>query len=279
VTVSPRPAGTAGAPEVLNRPWGIAVAANGEVLIADIGESAIQRAGADGRFLPPHAAASLNQANALAVDAKGVIYVADTWNHRIVRLSPDGVPMGDLPTPREGMYAPRDVAVSPEGDVFVANTGRSRIERYAATGAMSGWGIQGSGKGEFSEPLALALSGREVFIADFGNARIQVFSYDGRFLRSWPVPAWKDASTGFRPAVVVFRDRVYVTDPTGGTILMYSKRGQDLGKLESPELQQPCGLAVSAEGTLFVSNFGSGTIAAVSLVPGGQPGLWRYAPR
>ncbi|WP_228856450.1 6-bladed beta-propeller [Desulfomarina profundi] len=45
------------------------------------------------------------------------------------------------------------------------------------------WGQQGSAQGQFNNPIGIAIAGREIFISDTGNNRIQVFDLDGKFLR------------------------------------------------------------------------------------------------
>jgi DNA-binding beta-propeller fold protein YncE/lysophospholipase L1-like esterase len=253
--------------DLLNRPLGMALAPDGGLAIADANADAIRRVTPDGRFVARSENVGLQQPNDAAFDAQGVMYVADTWHHRVTRFAADGAALGDLPKPADGggYYAPRAVAVAPEGDVFVANTGRSRIERYDAHGKGSGWGKSGKAEGEFQEALSLLVFGGEVYVADYGNARVQVFTYDGRFLRSFAVPAWKGASTAYRPAMVCFRDRLYLSDTAGGAILIYSRRGEALGRITSPVLAEPTGLAVGKDGTLYVANLGNGQVAAIDL--------------
>lgn len=260
-----RPVGSPRVPEILNLPDGIAVTAGGEVLIADANEGTIERAGPDGTFRTSFGTTAYKVPNAVAVDAQGIVYVADTWSHRVVRLSPEGALLGELSVP-SGFYAPRDVAVARGGDVFVANTGRSRIERYDSSQRhVTGWGEHGSADGQFQEPLGVAVGGHELYVADYGNARIQVFNFDGRFLRSWPVAAWKGASISNRPALVVDGDRVYVSDPVGDAVLVFSTRGEARPSLKSPELKGPTGLALSNDGMLYVANVGTGAIARIRL--------------
>jgi sugar lactone lactonase YvrE/lysophospholipase L1-like esterase len=272
-------ANTGRLPELLNRPLGVAVAPNGELLIVDGNENAIQRVSPDGHFLGHLGTVAFKQPNGLAFAGNGTVYVADTWNQRVVRLSADGTPIDDLPAaPDGGFYAPRDVAIAPEGDVFVANTGRSRIERYDGGGKITNWGKAGEGNGEFHEPLGVLVAGREVYVADYGNARIQVFSYEGRLLRSFAVSAWQKASMGYRPAMAFFRDRLYVSDTQGSSILIYGRRGEERGRLRAPEIVEPTGLAISKSGTLYIANQGNGMVAAVDLTAKGELAVRPFAP-
>jgi DNA-binding beta-propeller fold protein YncE len=163
--------------------------------------------------------------------------------------------------------------------VFVVNTGRSRVDRYDAAGGRTSWGRNGSGNGEFLEPLGVLVEGGEVYVVDYGNARIQVFDYAGRFRRSWTVEPWKGAPITYRPGIVSFRDRLYASDPAGNAILVYSRRGEARGRIVSPELQEPSGLAVSKEGRLYAVNLGNGMVVSVDLAAPGDPVVSRFAPR
>ena len=50
---------------------------------------------------------------------------------------------------------------------------------------MRTWGSQGAAQGQLNYPIGVAVSAGEVFVADCGNDRIQVFRLDGTFVRTW----------------------------------------------------------------------------------------------
>lgn len=91
-------------------------------------------------------ARSLRGPTAVAVDPRGRVWVADTGNHRVLRF-PKGTTTADLVlgqpsfeaiaapvvTSDRTLYLPSGVAVGGTGDVYVADTGASRILRYAPT--------------------------------------------------------------------------------------------------------------------------------------------------
>jgi sugar lactone lactonase YvrE/lysophospholipase L1-like esterase len=268
-------------PELLNRPQGVAVnPQDGGLLVADENENAIVRVSPQGRFEGRFGKTVLKQPNNMAFDGKGGVYIADTWNQRVAHLAADGSSIEDLRPPTDGgFYAPRDVAVAPEGDVFVANTGRARIERYDGRGNMTHWGEAGDGKSQFHEPLGLAIASREVYVVDYGNARIQVFTYEGRLVRSFTVKPWIKASMGFRPGIAIYRDRLYLSDGPNSAILIYSLKGEEVGQIHAPEIIEPSGLAVAKSGTLYITNLGTGMVAAVNLNATGQLAVAPFAPK
>ncbi|WP_320668711.1 NHL repeat-containing protein [Patulibacter defluvii] len=92
---------------------------------------------------------------------------------------------------------PNDVAVDGRGNVFVADAGNDRIQRFGESGAVTGgWGQTGTGKGQFRNPAAVAVDrSGDVWVLDGGlisplsvPLRLQRFSADGRFRESVAVP-------------------------------------------------------------------------------------------
>ena len=78
------------------------------------------------------------------------------------------------------------MAVAPNGTVYVADYGNSRIQYFTADGDLLGmWGKNGTAEGLFNKPNGVAIDGLgRVFIADDFNNRVQVFTADGQFLAS-----------------------------------------------------------------------------------------------
>jgi RHS repeat-associated protein len=81
--------------------------------------------------------------------------------------------------------APGGVAVDASGNVWVADTGNNRIEKFAQSGAfIAAYGSSGSGNGEFNKPTGLAIDPAtgKVYVADSANNRVQVFDSEGKYL-------------------------------------------------------------------------------------------------
>jgi peptidylamidoglycolate lyase len=162
----------------------------------------------EGLFVMPHS---------LTVDHEDDIWVTDVGLHQVLKLSPDGrilLAIGIAGVPGDGathFALPTDVAVLPDGDFYVSDGyGNARVARFSATGGFLGdFGSRGHGPGQLDLPHAIALDrdGR-IYVADRGNARLQVFDGAGRWLATW-----KSEDLGRPYGVAIGGDgRVYVAD-------------------------------------------------------------------
>jgi DNA-binding beta-propeller fold protein YncE len=109
---------------------------------------------------------------------------------RVVQFTLDGRITAQLEQPpldeyAEGTYAPTDTAVdTASGDVWIADGyGQSLVHRFDGDGRYIS-SISGTeGGGRFNCPHSVLIIGSELYIADRGNARIQVYGLDGSFHR------------------------------------------------------------------------------------------------
>ena len=115
-----------------------------------------------------------------------------TRGHQVYKFSPDGKLLmtlgkkGGAAEP-DYFYAPNDVVVAPDGDIFVSEghgAGNDRILKFTPDGTfIKSWGKRGTGPGEFDQPHALAFDSKgRLFVGDRNNNRIQIFDQEGHFL-------------------------------------------------------------------------------------------------
>jgi len=133
-------------------------------------------------------------AHGLEVDDQDNIWVTDTGRHQVMKFDHDGnllMAVGEEGVPgwdETHFNQPTDVAVTPNGDFYVADGyGNNRVAKFSADGTfLFEWGERGSSAGQFDLPHGIARDNEgRIYVADRSNKRIQVFDADGRFLRQW----------------------------------------------------------------------------------------------
>ena len=179
----------------------------------------------------------------------GTLYVADSRNHRIQHLAPDGTVLqawgtfadqaaGDAPGGT--FYEPWDVALGRDGSVYVSDTWNHRIQKFTADGQfITMWGYFGQGEAPdaFWGPrgLAVDIEGR-LYVMDTGNKRIVIFDPDGNFISQYGTAGF-DLGQFDEPVGIAIDSNynVFITDTWNQRIqvLSASSTGQFLIPLRS----------------------------------------------
>lgn len=243
-----------------------------------------ERGFADG----PGSKARFSDPFAVAIDATGALYVADAGEtNRVRKITPDG-----RTTTLPGAFdTPSGLAVDRKGNVYVADTGANVIRKIGRDGAvttLAGDGTAGfrdgpAGRARFNGPIGVAVGADgAVYVADTYNDRIRLITPDGQVttLAGGDAPGFAD---GQGAAAAFDTPCGLALDPAGA--LLIADTGNDAIRRLSPDgavvtlaraapedrnavLRGPIGLAVTADGHVYIASFRRGRILAMS--PNGE---------
>ena len=180
---------------------------------------------ADGTFVREigHGLYAWSFAHAVKVDAKDNIWVTDKGSDQVVRFDPQGRvtmvfgrkqeasdesteplkhPKPPLP-PVDGMFRQvTDIAFDKAGNGYISDGYiNSRVAKVSKDGEwLTSWGTPGDGPGQLNTPHSIATDAQDnVYVADRGNRRIQVFDTQGKLLRQITIDVAYD--TNAKPAI------------------------------------------------------------------------------
>jgi trimeric autotransporter adhesin len=257
----------------LNKPLGVAVDSAGNLYIADTGNNHIRKVTPEGIIITVAGngasgfsgdgglatAAKLNKPLGVAVDSAGNLYIADTGNNLIRKVTPAGIIStvagpgtfdliginGDGGLATKTPIFPAGVAIDSAGNLYIAENNRIRkvtpagiISTVAGDGTV---GFSGDGGPATAAQLTAAQlkaakgvvvdSAGNLYIADSGNNRIRKVSSEG----------------------------IISTVAGGGTGGL-----GDGGAATAAQLYSPAGVAVDSAGNLYIADSGNNRIRKVS---------------
>ena len=260
-------------------------------------------------------AARLSSPHGVATDAQGSIYIADTDNNRIRRVSPDGrisTVAGDGtaesggrgdggPAIAASLSSPEGVFVDRQGNLYIADTSNNRVRKVTPDGKIvTIAGIPGSGgfsgdggpatAARLSRPNCLTMDAQGVlYIVDSHNHRVRKVTPDGKISTvagngssgfggdGGPATA---ASLSMPSGVAIDKQgAIYIGDTYNNRVLKVTPDGRittvagsgasgysgDVGPATAARLSWPCGVAIDQEGNLFIVDSFNNRVRKVGL--------------
>jgi len=284
-------------------PVDVAADSSGNFWVVDPAQNRLQEFDSTGKWLRNAGAAGsgagkLSLPRAAATDSKGNVWVADTGNNRIVEFSEKGefvLTFGtnvnktkvdaagteaekNLCTAASGnvcqaatvgslagqLKFPKGIALTSSGNVWVADTGNSRIEKFGPTGnlinLLNGNGTSG---GLMKEPAGIAVApDASIWVADTGNNRIEQWNSSLSLVRV----VGKEGSGGgeFKAPVAIEADssgNIWVGDQKNNRVEEFGEGGRYLGQFGANgsgkfSFSTGAGIAVDATGNIWVADPG-----------------------
>jgi hypothetical protein len=259
----------------------------------------------------------LAYAHSVRFDRYDNLWVVDKAANTVIKFNPEGLVTLNLGRRPEGPDEPEyfnarkvaqnpprhvdnyfngstDVTWDPQDNIYVSDGySNSRIAKFDKHGNwIKSWGSRGTANGQFNTPHNIAADrDGNIYVADRGNGRIQVFDGDGNFQRlillnvpydktRHPVlgnaaanppdntQPWALCMTNTTPQYLYVADqepgRIYKVNPKDGKILGWlGESGHDLGQFNWMH-----GIACPSENTLFVADMNNWRVVKVTLKAG-----------
>ena len=285
------------------QPTGVALDASGNIYVADHSNHLIRKititgtvttlagSGIAGYADGTGTAAQFEGPFGVALDADGNVYVADTFNHRIRKITPAGIVstvagsgvygFADGDGIAAKFYSPKGVAVDGSGNIYVADDINHRIRKISPTGIVTTLAGSTSSNtdgdvsvAKFNRPMGITVDASgNIYVADTGNHRIRKITSagevstlagstggfgegvgsDARF--SEPTGVALDASGNIFVADVK-NERIRKVTPSGAVTTFAGGYvpGFTNGSGTDAQFRTPTGVALDASGTVYVAD-------------------------
>ncbi len=194
---------------------------------------------------------------------------ADPYEGKEAKIQADKI-LGGSGTEPGFFQRPRDLAVAPDGSLYVVDTENHRVQHLDSSGkVLHLWGTFSditSGNapaGTFNQPWGIAIDQEGfVYVADTWNHRIQKFTAEGQFVTQWGYFGQAETPTAFwgpRDIAIDQENRVYISDTGNKRIVVFDSEGNYLtsygqGGLLPGQFDEPVGLAFGPDGRLYVAD-------------------------
>lgn len=175
-------------------PWNVAVDKTGNVFVADMSNNTIRKIARDDRVTTlagqpgksgsadgPGNEALFNDPFAVAVDSAGNVYVSDSGNNTVRKITSGGVvtTLAGLPghtgdadgNGNDARFSnPQGLVVDTAGNIYVADTGNSLVRKITPTGKVTTLSIHAGANDQLNNPGGVAVDkAGNVYVADTGN--------------------------------------------------------------------------------------------------------------
>jgi tripartite motif-containing protein 71 len=276
-----------------NHPADVGVDSKGNLWVLDKTNNRLEEFNEKGEFLRTAGASGsiggkLSGPSTLAVDPGDNVWVADSANNRIEEFSATGAFLAtigkdvnktkveaagteaqrNLCTAASGnvcqagvagsaagqLKAPKGIAATSSGNLWVADTGNNRMEKFTPTGE-----LLSNFPGELKEPSAVAM-GLEgsIWVADSGNNRIKGWNSSLALITQFGTEGTGNGQFK-RPAAldVDAEGNIWVGDQSNNRVQEFSKSGDYLAKFGSPgqfAFSGSMGIAADGKGNVWVTD-------------------------
>ena len=197
------------------------------------------------------------------------LVVTDVHNHCLRLIGSEGrfiEKVGEKGKTDGNFKEPRAIAINSKNEIFVAERGNLRIQKFTATGKfLLKFGQKALARGS---PWGIAISSNgSVYVSDWKQGQIHVFQSSGKYVNT----IGKHDNFLKRPAGIAFdkQDRLLVVDRGHHCVWILSKDGEVLGQMGSQgrkpgQLRDPYGVTIRDDGSVIVTESGNSRVSIFS---------------
>lgn len=233
--------------------------------------------------------ASFNEPEGIAIDKNGNLYVADTWNKKVRKITPDGV-VSTFAGSRYGSanLIPTGIACDTKGNVYISST--HAIYKITSNGVMEIYaGSSEDGDTDGLDARFYTIHGiacddsGNVFVTDASNDKIKKIRPDGYVVTYAGInnDIYSDSLLDYPHSIVIDKEgNLFVTDQGNRCIKKITADGsitrfpsafifqnnseEELEKSSSESFISPCGIAIDPDNNLFVVDQSNNTIKKIT---------------
>lgn len=260
--------------EFLN-PMGIIIDAYGQLYVADAGNNRVQVIDTNGHFVAEVGSYGWREGEfdfpndvALSFDT---LYVADTGNNRVQYCNlVNRIFYSFSTTIQEFQFdAPEGIGIGRSAEVFVIDTLNHRWVQFNRNlTPVTAMGSFGSSREQFWNPTDLVVNPHgTMYVADTGNHSIKSYDFSGNPIRMWGGMG-SEFGQFIEPKRITIDDwnYLYVTDSGNRRIQIFTEEGKFVIDFTVNTLLNPCGIAVSGKGMVYVTDADAGDIKVFNVI-------------
>ena len=257
----------------LNRPYGVVITKNEDIVVAECGANHITILNKEGKKVKSFGTQGTKEGQfhlprGVAISHDGRILVTD--DHRLQKLTFEGHCVKSVGSSKTGngplqFDIPRGITVHPTtGQIFIADTGNHRIQVLNKDLTYShSFGKRGSSPEQFNKPYDVTFDNEGyLYVADYYHHHIKKFTSTGQYISTFSSCGSNPGQINCPTSIIIDNNLLYVSeygnhrisifDTNGCFIHCFGKYGSGKGKFNIL-----CGITVDSLGNLYVSDFGN----------------------
>lgn len=179
------------------------------------------------------------------------VWLLDAGNGWIYQIDYEGKLHAKINAAEWGVYNPQGLALDSDGNIYLADTGGSRILKSDANGNLvAEWGSLGKHKNQLNDPKGMVIWNDSLFVVDSNNNRIVEINLTGKWINSWNI------DEGSYDIAIDTEGRLFLLSRQNNEIQVYSTEGSLISVIRPEDLnetdQEILGISISANKNIYI---------------------------